>query len=235
MTNSKLKMIAIVSMLIDHTGAVLLPQFFFLRMIGRLAFPIFAFLLVEGLSHTSNKMKYLIRLGVFALISEIPYDLAFYHETLDFNHQNIFWTLFLGLCLMMIIEKVRSGSMDQLVQVIISVLAFIGISYISEVLHTDYGVLGIMTIGFFYIYRDRKALALSNVALLHIVYGLLGAGFPTITNAANAVQALAALSMLLIVFYNGEKGRSLKYFFYVFYPAHLLILAGIDQLILANI
>ena len=116
-----LKLIAIITMVIDHTGAIFFPDQMWLRAIGRIAFPIFVFLLVEGLFNTSNIKKYLTRLGIFALISEIPFDMAFYKarfgvdfltdlkgatqdmQILDLfirrliKHQNIFFTLFLGL------------------------------------------------------------------------------------------------------------------------------------------
>ena len=97
-----LKMIAITTMLIDHVGAVLLPQYPILRIIGRIAFPIFCFLLVEGFMHTHDVIRYMTRIGLFALISEIPFDLLFYGRILDGTHQNVFFTLFIGLVMLTI-------------------------------------------------------------------------------------------------------------------------------------
>ncbi len=102
MNSFHLKMIAIITMLIDHTAAVLIPSntvlWLVMRCIGRLAFPIFVFLLVEGFYHTRDVKKYLLRMGAFALLSEIPFDLAFYGKVLEFTHQNIFLPYSLGYC-----------------------------------------------------------------------------------------------------------------------------------------
>lgn len=234
MNNSSLKTIAIVTMLIDHIGAILLPQFFVLRMIGRIAFPIFAFLLVEGMFRTSDQKRYLTRLFMFALISEVPYDFGFFNQVFTIEHQNIFFTLFLGLCAMMIVEQVKRKVEDTAGQLIASGFIVVGIGVISEFLHTDYGFVGIVTILLFYFLRGDRVRALLAVGGFHIFIGLASAGFPDITNAAYAVQALAALSMPLLYFYNGQKGWSLKYVFYYFYPVHILVLAGINQLLITH-
>ena len=99
-----LKIIVLLSMIIDHYGAIFHSGVDMYRIIGRLAFPIYAFLLVEGYSHTSNVKKYASRLFLFALISECPFDLAFYSK-LEFMHQNIFFTLFIGLVLMCLLDN----------------------------------------------------------------------------------------------------------------------------------
>src|SRR5699024_2332190 len=96
----QLKCIAILSMALDHTGAVLFPQEIWLRCAGRLAFPVFCFLIVEGFVHTHDVYRYMARLGVFALISEIPYDLAFRGVCLEFAYQNVFFTLLIGIVMM---------------------------------------------------------------------------------------------------------------------------------------
>lgn len=96
----QLKCIAVITMIIDHTGAVLFPDNMTLRYIGRIAFPIFCFLLVEGFFHTRDVRKYMLRLGMFAVISEIPYDLAFRDTVIEFEHQNVFFTLFIGVVMM---------------------------------------------------------------------------------------------------------------------------------------
>lgn len=104
-TSYQLKWIAIVTMVIDHMGAILYPTEMVFRYIGRISFPIFCFLLVEGFCHTHDIFGYMARLGAFALMSEIPYDLAFNGEVLEFTHQNVFFTLLLGVILMYVLEK----------------------------------------------------------------------------------------------------------------------------------
>ena len=223
MNNFRLKWIAIITMVIDHTAAVLLPQtsptWMVMRCIGRLAFPIFVFLLVEGFFHTRNINKYLIRLGIFALISEVPFDLALYGTVLEFTHQNIFFTLFLGLSciyLMSLVEKKYKTNvfLTNLLQGLIT----LGICIIAFILHTDYSFAGILLIAAFYLFRGNKVLL--TISLLFVAAFVLG-----------SIEVFATLAIIPIAFYNGEKGKSMKYFFYVFYPAHLLILAGINLLL----
>ena len=100
LTSNQLKIIALVAMTCDHVGKELLPQCQILQIIGRLAFPIFAYTLVEGFMHTHDVKKYLMRLGILALLSEIPFDLAFNGTILEFGHQNVFFTLFLGILML---------------------------------------------------------------------------------------------------------------------------------------
>ncbi len=198
-----LKWIAMISMLIDHTGAVLFPQYIQMRMIGRLAFPIYCFLLVEGAVHTSDIRKYEIRLLLFALASELPFDLAFYTRV-DFRHQNVFFTLFLGLVVVEQYQKRR--------QKLSSFLIFIAAMVLSEVMHTDYSAAGIVFIVLFYLlYQYKTGKQAVFAAANFLMYG-------------TSVQAYAGLAALPMLLYNGKRGPSMKYFFYVFYPLHLLIL-----------
>lgn len=219
MNHTHLKVIAILTMLIDHIGAVLFPELIVLRMIGRLAFPIFAYLLVEGYFHTRDVKKYLIRLGAFALISEVPFDLAFFGEAFYFGYQNIFFTLSLALVGIWMLETYKES------KPVDGGLIFVGLCIGSILLRTDYSIIGMLTMFLFYHYRSRKGKALYSVGMLHFIVGLLSAGFLAGTfNLQGMLQSLAALSMVLIWFYNGQKGRSLKYFFYAFYPVHLTVL-----------
>lgn len=224
MTNTQLKFIAITTMLVDHMGAVLFPNIILFRMIGRLAFPIFAFLLVEGYFHTRNVQKYLVRLGVFALISEVPFDLAFFQQSFYWGHQNIFFTLFLALLAIWLFDTMKDK------HALLAWGSLLVIAMVSAFFRTDYDILGILTMFFFYYYRADNKRALLSVAMLHIVYGLLATGIGSGSfYIRGAMQSLAALSMITIASYNGEKGKNYKYLFYAFYPVHLLLLAILSQ------
>ena len=143
-----LKLIACLSMFIDHLGAVCFSGMMGFRIIGRLAFPIYCFLLVEGAVHTCNMKKYILRMGIFALISEVPFDLAFYHRLVYMGHQNVFFTLGLGLLAIWFLEH----PIEQLdiPDVLYKLLVIIAAGLIAEFLNTDYGFTGIEVICIFY-------------------------------------------------------------------------------------
>lgn len=239
-----LKWIAIVTMLIDHIGASLLyglarerggwwkgifSHGFYnaTRVIGRLAFPIFCFLLVEGLFHTRSRWKYLLRLGIFALISEIPFDLAFNYG--DFKlaaGQNVFFTLFLGLAACAAWEWLTKGNDPNChpLRGLAAMLCAAAAVYAAELLETDYGGLGVVLILVMYLLREKPfARDLLGVGVLCLMFMLANSHW---------IEGLAALSFPLLHLYNGQRGRQNKYFFYCFYPAHLLILFGVLTLMI---
>jgi hypothetical protein len=223
MNSYHLKLIAIITMLIDHIGAVLVPSNTMLnlimRCIGRLSFPIFVFLLVEGFHHTKDVKKYLLRMGAFALISEIPFDLAFYGKVLEFKHQNVFFTLFLGLlCMYLMSEAEKKLNNVIIIKYLLDALLTLVIGLIAYLMKTDYDYRGIILIVAFYLFRQSKLLR--GFWLLFVSGYLLG-----------YINILATVSIIPISLYNGQKGKSIKYAFYIFYPAHLLILAFIDRFI----
>lgn len=208
LTSFQLKLLAILSMLADHAGVILFPEYPAFRYIGRLAFPIFCFLLTEGYLHTRDVKRYLLRLGIFALISELPFDLALYGGKDLLSHQNVFFTLFLGLGMLVILDRERDA--------VIRIGTILLVMWAAQLLRTDYGAMGILLIAIFWLYREKKAWRLA-----------LGAGWNFLWSSA--IQYAGALAMLPLALYRGEKGRSMKYFFYLFYPAHLLILYGIAR------
>lgn len=213
MSTFALKLIAIVTMTIDHVGSVFFQNhpwlYLICKIIGRLAFPIFAFLIVEGFFHTSNIKKYLTRLGVFALISEIPFDLAFYDTYMYLGHQNIFFTLFLGLLTIYLISMVEAKYQKNMLIVNLANAGItIAFSFVASFLQTDYKFMGILLIVAFYLFRGSKILLTISMILI----------------SNNVIQAFSALAIIPISFYNGKKGKNIKYFFYVFYPVHLLVL-----------
>lgn len=218
-SGSGLKALAVVSMLIDHVGATIVSQYpqtplfslpwkpitlyMLMRFVGRLAFPLFAFLLVEGFLHTRDRRRYALRLGVFALLSEVPFDLAFYRKLFDWNHQNVFFTLCLGVLGLCVMERFRGKGWKQL-------LSLLGLYAVALVAKCDYGVSGYGFVLLLYLLRERP-----------ISRAVLGSAFL-------GSRWQAGLAFVPIAFYNGQRGfirnRLLQYGFYLFYPLHLLIL-----------
>ena len=223
-SSNALKIIACVSMLIDHIGIVFVDNNLFMRAVGRLAFPVFAFLLVQGLLRTSDVRRYLLRLGIFAVVSEIPFDLAM-HDTIWYpGAQNIFFTL------TAIYAMDSRGPIGRWKVEIVLAAALL-----AEFLRFDYGMAGVGIIVMFYLIEkersgaDAYTLAYFNkkqnieiVVLSSLVYILcLGMN-----------QLYALLAMIPVNMYSGERGRmKLKYFFYLFYPLHLLLIWFIWKII----
>ncbi len=210
MSSFILKIIALTTMIIDHYGAIFQGDMTILRIIGRLAFPIYCFLLVEGYYHTRNVKKYALRLLIFALISEIPFDFAFYGG-LYFLHQNIFFTLFIGLVAMYFLDN-KDGKY-KLPRVVVIIAACV----IASLLFTDYGSIGIIYILAFYYVRNYGKF--KKLQILSIIMMLVNFG-------ASILQQFSLLSLLLIYFYNGEPGpqnKFLQILFYAAYPLHLIL------------
>lgn len=205
-----LKMIAVVAMLIDHIGAVLLPEVLILRIIGRIAFPIFAYTLVEGFLHTHDVKKYMMRMGILALLSEVPFDLAIAGKPLEFGHQNVFFTLFLGLVMLYLMLKTPTK--------LRRFLLVIALLLISEFLRTDYNSMGLLMIFWYYQFRDSKIVKMAGIAIINIF--LMG-----------YLQGFATLALIPIALHNGEQGPKWKGFFYGFYPVHLLVIYFVNMIL----
>lgn len=302
-TGATLKWIAIITMLIDHIGAAILEPYmggefgpmptkvlglnpmiwdFIIRGIGRVAFPIFIFLMVEGFFYTRNRKKYAIRLGLFCLISEIPFNLGFHPQDMeiysdlprlkfidfDYTYQNVFFTLFIGFLTIWVmkvvtdyfaqrkmrlkpvgactpegvaldgIEDEEEESLDDETdsdreekasetasgfgaitaevvceKLLLGLVIFTGCA-LAHFLHTDYGFSGVLAIVVCYIVKKRGGKYVGQMAAPVIVLSLM-----------NMFEAVAFLDLALVASYHGKKGKNIgKYFFYIFYPAHLLIL-----------
>ena len=164
MDGTVLKLIACLSMFIDHLGAVCFSGMMGFRIIGRLAFPIYCFLLVEGAVHTHDMKKYILRMGIFALISEVPFDLAFYHRLVYTEHQNVFFTLGLGLLAIWFLEH-PIEHLD-IPDVLYKLLVIIAAGLIAEFFNTDYGFTGIAVICVFYYLREQPQLKYPIAAIL---------------------------------------------------------------------
>lgn len=298
-TSFSIKLIAVVTMFIDHAAAIILerymdslgmsddvPQFVMthaplyfiytaLRCIGRIAFPIYIFLLVQGFMHTHNRLKYAIRLFAFALISEIPFNLAFGKALWTMQYQNVFWTLLCGFLFMWFSDFVysknikpwlgyvgivlgsiaagilpgillinglyyfgidvtaplkmivvfaafaaimaivlilvnRKKTFTELSQAAFSLAALSVLMLLAQIFNTDYAAFGVLAIAVAYIFRkdNSKSFGLSMIPLI----------------ISSFIEAFALLDLIVIKKYNGERGRSMKYFFYAFYPCHIIIL-----------
>ena len=211
---SQLKTIAMVFMLIDHFAYIMIERGLglggnlylidrVLRGMGRVAFPIFCFTIVEGFQRTSNSRAYLKRLIIFALISEIPFDLAFRGSLLNMNYQNVFWTLAFGLAALIIYNDLFMSNWKKVIGLL---LCF----YIPYRFHTDYSIYGVLTIFAMYYFR-REPLKMCMAG-----YIVLLLQSPT--------EVWAVFGFLLLLLYNGERGQGNKKFYYWFYPVHLLVL-----------
>jgi hypothetical protein len=206
MSTFDLKCIAVLSMLIDHMGAYIFPDQVWMRYVGRLAFPIYCFLLVQGFLHTKDVKKYLGRLFLFALISEVPYDLIWSNELINFKRQNVFFTLFLGLLAVCVLAWLGN------IWIRLAALAVIAL-LTHFVVKPDYGLGGLAMIVCFYLFRGERMIFELGLSIGAINIGYYG-----------GIQSAAVVALFPIYMYNGKKGPSAKYFFYAFYPVHLLLL-----------
>ena len=228
-----LKYIAVITMVIDHFAAIVVIKMFgivnienlhlyytIMRRIGRIAFPIFCFLLIEGLLKTRNRLKYIFNLLIFAIISEIPFNLAFRGKWMDLTYQNVFFTLLISAIVVVGIMKIEGILMPKgyyvLVGIISLVLAVSG-HYLALFMKTDYDSIGVIVVAIMYYFRKNRVLQglLSSIALIFY----------------NIVEWPVLLNTILFAKYNGERGKQNKYFFYIFYPVHILLFYFISCLV----
>jgi len=232
LTTAALHLLAMALMLCDHLWATILSDYQWLTQVGRLAFPIFAFLLVEGYFHTGNLRRYVIRLLAFALISEIPFNLMVGGSFIYPYHQNIMWTLLMGLGVVHLNEMARRSG--KLLRRILTAVLSISAGYLLGFLSmTDYFGAGVLTPLVFYFFRGRKwwcligqlaALYYLNVEVLSGLYFEVSF-FGLELNIVQ--QGLALLALIPIWLYRGRQGyhsKGFQYFCYAFYPAHILLL-----------
>lgn len=236
LTGNQLKLIGIVAVLIDNIGAVVIQGGILhgtnramyqaiiatpsghmwmmagqvCRYCGRLAFPIFAFLVAEEFARTRNRWEYSMRMLIFAVISEIPFDLAVYHTSFYFKYQNMLFTLFLGAMVMMVMEHTRN--------IAVKVAGLAAGCALSWAIQADYNVIGILLIVVMYLFRHNDTAQLVGGIVICAVESI-------------SYYCISALAYVPIVLYNGRRGAlQLKYLLYVFYPLHLIVLYGIVQL-----
>ena len=225
LSGSMLKVLAVVLMLIDHATFLMTQDVHLftvlghavtvcklIRLVTRMGFPLFAFLIAEGFVHTRSRVRYGVSLLVLALLSEIPWDLYFQGTVLEFGKQNVFFTLlwgYLGICAY---EGLRSKPFLRVASVVVLLAT-------ALVLRSDYGITGVCFILLMYALRDHELLR-----------DAIGTG-------VLATKWKAGLAFVPLAFYNGKrsfiKGPVLKYLFYLIYPLHLLALYCIRQYLLS--
>lgn len=208
MTGFQLKLLAMLAMTADHIGAVFFPEIPLLRWIGRLAMPVLCFFIGEGLRHTRSPRRYLLRLTGFALLSELPFDLAFYGG-IEWGHQNVYFTLALGL---LALWAIQSRGMEGWLLALTAALA-------AELLGCDYGMYGVLLILLLDRFHRTRSEQLAAAALLNLAFF----GLQT--------QTLSLIALPLLWLYNGKRGRDDQRLFYLYYPAHLCVL-GILRFVL---
>lgn len=239
-----LKLIACVTMLIDHVGATLVYEMFYtaasaganagqilqlyevLRTVGRLAFPIYCFLLAEGAHHTGNPSRYAIRLLLAAVFSEITFDLTFY-GSIVWGHQNVMVTLFLGFCALEVMKR-----HSHLMMKIITVVPF---ALLADILHADYGADGVLLIALFGITRELPNKLLIQFLGMWFIFSPSHAMFLNWLGGFRVVlQEWAILALIPISLYDGRKligNKAVQWAFYLFYPVHIAVLALLEILI----
>ena len=228
MTSFLLKIIGIISMFCDHFGDAIIGKFSFLNLIGRIAFPLFAYQMVQGYMHTKNLKNYISKMFIFACISQIPFMLFQSTYNAPFT-LNIFFTFFIALITLHIYDECKNPLFRFFVVFYICILA--------ELIHVDYGAFGILLIFIFYFFennfKEKKFINIPlNKILLTISTIILCFGryifdiidYPNYIRHFLACGLFTSLALIFILLFNGKEGKKLKYLFYVFYPLHLLIL-----------
>ena len=218
-----LKLIAICTMFIDHMGYTLFPSALWLRCIGRIAFPVFCFLIAEGCVYTHDRRKYAVRLLVFALLSEIPFNLMNSGALWDMYHQNVLWTLLMGALVCWLMDwtmQKRAGWAFALV-----VAAMAAAYWLLEIGNTDYGGWGMLLVVMFY--GIRRAPSRAVVKMIAQFFGLAFFSI-AVMGGYISIELWSLVSLAPIWLYNGQRGfsnRAVQYGFYAFYPVHILILS----------
>ena len=222
MSSFALHIIAMIFMLCDHMWATIL-DYEWLTCIGRIAFPIFAFLITEGYIHTSNINKYIKRMVIFAIITEIPFNLMVSASPIYPFHQNVLWTFVISLL------TLKYLSFDNTKNIFKSILIILLAIIIATVTMCDYFGAGVMMVVGFYIFRKSKLLQLLMMIYVNMIL-IQGYSYPIDIAGYTYYfpqQGFALLSLIFIWLYNGKQGYHAKWFkifCYAFYPLHMLIL-----------
>jgi hypothetical protein len=236
LSGNALKFIAAAAMICEHVGMMLLPQLEFLRIIGRLAFPIFAFMISEGAKHTKNRLRYLLTLAGFALIIQAVYFI--YSNSLEMS---IFVTFTLSVCMIYALDLFKSALIGTRLhkKIFTGLLFLLSVTIVSAIdkhVDLDYGFAGCMLPVFASLFvqpRKQQSPLFEQLDCIPFRLCAMAAGLLLLGMASvNKTQYYAFLSLPLLFLDSGKRGGlKTKYFFYIFYPAHLLILYGVYQII----
>ncbi len=225
-------------MLCDHLWATVVPGQEWLTCIGRIAFPIFAFMIAEGCYHTKNFNKYLKRMIIFGIISEIPFNMLGFSSIIFPFHQNVMWTFVFALLCIKSVEKVNKkhkGALALAVSATVVLLFMLA----ATIAMTDYGAWGMVTVLLFYYCRGTdikcKIAQLIGIYLINFCF-IKGLVYPFDLFGISYEfprQGFAIFSLIPIWLYNGKEGpknKAIQYFNYAFYPLHMFILGGLTMI-----
>ena len=234
LSNDKLKIIAAVSMLIDHIGAYLFPHIIFLRIIGRIAFPIFAFMIAEGCHYTRNKKKYLFNMVLLAVIC----------QGLFYPFKPEYFRIPVTFCISIVVIYARQYTVkkiygncnmaEKVFSVALLLLTVLAVAYINGNYRIDYGFYGCMTpaiVSLVY-WRDGMPQKDKNYDTMYRKLGMLSLALWFVYKEYGGVQVYSFVAIVLLAIYNGKRENTVpKYFFYIFYPLHLAAIYAVKYLI----
>lgn len=236
-SSAGLHILAMGFMLCDHLWAMLFPAQEWLTCIGRMAFPIFAFMIVEGYLHTHNLRRYMLRILVWAILTEVPFDLMYGSSIFYPYHQNVLWTFLISLFIIVLIEKCKLHFKPVLAAVLTAGLVILGF-VLGFITMADYYGVGILTVLTFYFFQNRnwKNRLCQFLCLYILNVELLGGYYYEIQVFGMELevmqQGFALLALVPIWMYRGKQGihsKIFQYFCYSFYPAHMLALFMIRE------
>lgn len=237
LSGNTLKIIAALSMLIDHIGVALFPNVAILRILGRIAFPIFAFMIAEGCTYTKNKLRYFLTIFLLGAVYQLVYYL--YNGS---TYMGILITFSLSILMIYALQNLKNAfyaaqkrCLNVCIAISLFIFAVVGVYFLNKTFTIDYGFWGCMAPVFASFLRKPK-MSKSTVwekidnNFLHVL--MLGIGLIFLISQYNGHQAYSLIALLFLLLYSGKKGKlKMKYFFYIFYPVHLLVIAFISYLI----
>ncbi len=222
MNRNVLKIIALITMVIDHIGMVFFPDIYILRIIGRLSFPIFAFFVAEGYYYTRSKKKYALHMLLFMVVSWVPYCWGL---GMPWKSMNIMGAFLLSLFGMFLVDKIRLKDSKQMIY-ISAFCFFLFICFILEGLEIlVVGLLGVSLPIVFYAFKDKPVVRYVSAGIILVLFSLTNVLYVEELTFECFIQFFSLLALIPIMCYNNNVGRlKLKYLFYIAYPLHLFVI-----------